>query len=81
MFVATLTTEHYEFTALGETREEVDNAIHVGLVEHGSRLDGPDWSGKDWWLPYEDAIIIQEIDPGQCLRDGFLMSDTRRMAP
>jgi len=73
MFVATLSTEHFDFMSLGETEDEARGSMQYGLMTHASHYTIP----TDWWRAYEDGILVQELEPGECHRDGSRVSSTR----
>ena len=75
MFVARLATEHFEFVSLGETEKECMNSMRYGLLTHAEHVNIP----KDWFEDYEDGILILELQPGQCVRDDSVISNTRSM--
>lgn len=67
MFVATMDTEHYHWTALGATEEEARYALSSGFLRHLEAL-GAEWdkddSPEDWY-----GVNVLEVQPGQCFRD------------
>ncbi|MDK9702451.1 MAG: hypothetical protein OEL20_04875 [Sulfuritalea sp.] len=65
MFIASLDTSNFTFTALGETSGEARAALQRGLREHGVQYKLP----ADWFQEFADAIHLDEVMIGDCLRD------------
>lgn len=66
MFVATMDTEHFSWTAAGETEEEARYALSSGFLRSLQTL-GMEWdrdeSVEDWY-----GVHVVEIHRGQCFR-------------
>lgn len=65
IWVATLETQNFSFSAYHMTEREARFALEQGLKIHGDQhqLD------SDWWEIYEDSIYIREVALSHAYRD------------
>ena len=71
IWLATLESRNFGFTAMGKTKAAARAALVEGLALHGRQYDcEPNW----WeWNGWEDEVHLVELGGGECLRDGDTM--------
>ena len=66
LWVASLETQNFSFSAYGMTEDEALFALKQGLVTHGDQCNlEPDWGDI-----YDDAIYVREATLGHAYREG-----------
>jgi hypothetical protein len=65
IWVATLQTQNFSFSAYGTTEKEVLFALKQGLATHGEQFQ----LEPDWFVIYDDSIYIREVLLGHAYRD------------
>lgn len=71
MWIATLETVNFSFTALGSTRQASIDAIVTGLKKHGADHG----LVRDWWINNDINTLF--LRDGECARDYSVISDAR----
>jgi len=66
MWHATLDTQHWRFDAYGATKQEAEDAMSRGLVEHAKQTD---ISPLQFLRDYDEGINYIEMELGRCYRD------------
>lgn len=70
MVIATLSTAHFAFVALGETEAAALAALKRGWARHRREYN----RAAAWpvvpFAYYADGVRYTELEPGQCARDG-----------
>jgi len=71
MVLATLDYSDH-FVALGNTKGEAQRAMQAAWRKHRAQT-----GASDRWADVRDDVNYAEIQPGQCLRDGSLLAESR----
>ena len=80
MHIATITTRHFSFMAAGLTDEEARRTLMKGWKRHCSLVRR--WGGSvDPNHIGSDDIRVDELEPGQCLRDSDLILNSPKPKP
>jgi len=67
IWIAIYQSEHFTFTAFGETRKEAVDTLRRGLRKHGRQYKT---TALDWYsIPLEDNANVFEVQRGQTIRD------------
>jgi hypothetical protein len=66
IWVATLETQNFNFSAYHMTEREARFALEQGLKAHGEQFQ----LDSDWWAIYEDSIYVREVELGHAYRLG-----------
>jgi hypothetical protein len=66
MFLAHLSTRHFDFDALSTTRDGARDIMLKGMRQHAFDRD---IDAKQFIDDFEDGINVFEIEPGQCVLD------------
>jgi hypothetical protein len=66
LWVASLETQNFSFSAYGTTEDEALFALKQGLVTHGHQCQ----LESDWGDIYDDAIYVREVSLGHAYRYG-----------
>jgi hypothetical protein len=64
LWVASLETQNFNFTAYGTTKDEANLTLQLGLANHAKQYD----LDFDWY--FADDIICQEVALGHAYRYG-----------
>lgn len=68
MVVATLNSGHFNWIALGNTNDEALDALIDAWERHQK-----EYNGAVSFSEFRDDVMFQELQPGQCSRDGWIM--------
>lgn len=66
VWVATLETQNFSFSAYHTTEQEARFALEQGLQVHGEQFQ----LESDWWAIYDDSIYVREVALGHAYRLG-----------
>lgn len=68
MILATVSTGHYTFTALGESRNHADEILKAAYARHAAQTRANE--ELMWELVVSDEVNYAPIEVGKALRDG-----------
>jgi len=71
--IARLSTEHFEFIALGNDKAHASVTMLDTLRQHGHDFD----CDTMWWLAHEDDVTYHGLQVGQGIRDDSIIYDDR----
>lgn len=72
VYVATLDTRHYTFTAVANTEADAISAMKRGWEKHTAQWGGQDDPGAAWER-WEDGVRVTKLLLGECARDGTVL--------
>jgi hypothetical protein len=65
VWLATLSTRHFDFEAVGNTRDEASDALSAGLAHHANQHD----LDENWTFDMLCDAGIRVLNLGACYRD------------
>jgi hypothetical protein len=71
--IATVTTAHFEFTAVGRNATDAKAALQAGWMEHCNQYPEADTHFMNTLILGGDVAFLF-IEPGHCARDGEVIS-------